>query len=398
MKQSFSAESLEEYFTARDYYRHNVKSEELNFSDILEKIEQEKIEFPEFKVINSIFINTSIPLEYTLVIRKLNDNIKRLYRVKQSDRHSIVKQVQILLEETSRPISILRLDIQKFYNNIDKTLVLNKIREEDSLLSYHSKYLLKKLLLEHSQFKKLDGLPFGLNISATLSEMRMKNFDKNIRKIDGVYFYVRYVDDIVIFTYKRENIEDSLNELLPNELEFHNENDLKKKFILLEDKSTSCGSFDYLGYNFSIENKTLTTTIADVKVKKIKSRVISSFINYFRDKKFELLEQRIKFLTGNYFILKENKYENEKKVKKLKSGIYYNYKLINNMEQLKELDIFLQKTIYAKRGKFGVKIFKMLNNDKRKKLSKCSFQVGFNKKITHNFNREILSSINKGWK
>jgi len=396
MKQSFNEKSLEKFFIAKDYYRHRIKSDELNFSNILEKLEKEEIEFPKFEVINSIFINTSTPLEYMLLIRKLNDNIKRLYGVKQSDRHSIVKQVQILLEEKSRPISILRLDIKKFYESINKKFILDKIIEDDSLLSYHSKYLLKNILLENPQLKKLEGLPFGLNISATLSEIRMKYFDANIRKVDGVYFYVRYVDDIVIFTYKRENIEEVIKKILPDELEFHENNDSKKKFILLHHQNSQ-GSFDYLGYNFKITRNEVITTIANSKIKKIKSRIISSFISYFRDRNFILLEQRIKFLTGNYFIKQRNKYENESEIKKLKSGIYYNYKLINSFEQLKELNIFLQKTIYAQRGKFGIKVSKMLNTPHKQRLSKCSFQAGFNKKITHNFKQETLSSINKGW-
>ena len=185
MKQSFTEKSLEKFYTAKDFYKLGIKSEDLNFTDILIKLEKEEISFPKFKVINSIFINTSISLEYTLLIRKLNDNIKRLYGVKQADRHSIIHQVQILLQETSRPISILRFDIQKFYESIDKNLILEKIIENDSLLSYQSKYILKNLLLENSQFKRQNGLPFGLNISATLSEIYMKAFDKNIKKIDG---------------------------------------------------------------------------------------------------------------------------------------------------------------------------------------------------------------------
>lgn len=398
MKQSFTEKSLEKFYTAKDFYKLGIKSENLDFTNILMQLEKEEISFPRFKVINSIFINTSISLEYVLLIRKLNDNIKRLYGVKQADRHSIVQQVQILLQETSRPISILRFDIQKFYDSIDKNLVLEKVIENDSLLSYQSKYVLKNLLLENTQFKKQEGLPFGLNISATLSEIYMKSFDRNIKKMDGIYFYVRYVDDILIFTYTEEDIEDKIKNILPKNLHFHEDSEYKKKLIKLPFK-TSEGSFDYLGYNFSIKNEQLITSIADIKIKKIKSRIIMSFVSYFRDKDFLLLHQRIKFLTSNYYIRQENKYANEREVKKLKSGIYYNYKLIdtNNLGQLKNLDIFLQKSISAKEGKFGTKVSRLLTQNQRNKLKKYSFKVGFEKKISHNFNEITLSKITKGW-
>jgi hypothetical protein len=242
------------------------------------------------------------------------------------------------------------------------------------------------------------GLPFGLNISATLSEIYMKAFDRDIKKIDGIYFYVRYVDDILVFTYKEENFYDEIKKILPKKLNFHEDSKYKQKFIKLPFK-TSEGSFDYLGYNFSIKNEQLITTIADIKIKKIKSRIIMSFINYFRDKNFQLLHQRIKFLSSNYYIRQENKDANEREVKKLKSGIYYNYKLmsVDKLEQLNDLDIFLQKTIYSKKGKFGKKVLRLLTQNQRNKLKKHSFRVGFEKKISHNFKETTLSEITKGW-
>jgi len=125
-----------------------------------------------------------------------------------------------------------------------------------------------------------------------------------------------------------------------------------------------------------------------------------SFVDYFIDKDFRLLDQRIKFLTSNYYIRQENKYANEREVKKLKSGIYYNYKLmdIDSLGQLTNLDIFLQKSIFSKQGKFGKKVSRLLNQNQKNILKKHSFEIGFKKRITHNFKEDDLAQITKCWK
>ena len=62
--------------------------------------------------------------------------------------------------------------------------------------------------------------------------------------------------------------------------------------------------------------------IADKKIKKIKNRIIRSLTQFVKTGDFALLENRLKFLTGNYSIKKREKTND------LKAGIYYNYSLI----------------------------------------------------------------------
>ena len=54
-----------------------------------------------------------------LVLRKLYNNIKRIYGVKQSNRNQIVKQMISLLNE-GVPKWVIRLDIKHFYESIDR--------------------------------------------------------------------------------------------------------------------------------------------------------------------------------------------------------------------------------------------------------------------------------------
>ncbi|MDP2077107.1 MAG: antiviral reverse transcriptase Drt3a [Sulfuricurvum sp.] len=397
MNQSITVNSLLKFYSASDWYQHHIKSEDLIFEDMMHNIENEVLTFPTFQIIKHVINAAELPLEYILLLRKINDNIIRLYKVKQFDRYAIVKQVKTLLHEVARPISIIRLDIKSFYNTIDKNTILSKILDEDSLLSYESKFLLRKLLLDHEQLKGQKGLPFGLNISATLSEIYMRSFDKNIRMLDGVYYYARFVDDILIMTYNKKDIRNEIKKYLPQGLFLH-ASDEKNSFETLANIGSKC-SFEYLGYKFSIKDKELTMSIAEQKVKKIKTRIVNSFLDFFRDKNFSLLEQRIKFLTGNYTIRHMKQRDiNSAQVKKLKAGIFYNYQLIDKHDQLAELNLFIKKIILSKNGSFGKKISKKLSRVKKNTLLKYSFVEGFDSRITHNFDQRTLSQITNCWK
>ncbi len=60
------------------------------------------------------------------ILRKINHNIKRIYKVKQSNRNTIISQIYNLLKENSK-CYIYRLDIHSFYESIDRTKILQKI-------------------------------------------------------------------------------------------------------------------------------------------------------------------------------------------------------------------------------------------------------------------------------
>lgn len=75
-----------------------------------------------------------------LVARKINDNIKRVYSVKQNNRHDIIKKVNAVLNE---PVNyyIYRLDIKSFYESIDKNVVLKRV-SNNPIVSHNTKNLL----------------------------------------------------------------------------------------------------------------------------------------------------------------------------------------------------------------------------------------------------------------
>lgn len=389
-KHSTGTNYEEEFLHCYDEVLSNLDENGYNFSNFKTKILNGKPGFD---------CSTSAD---ELVLKKLNDNIKRLFKIKTSDRHAIVKQTISLLKD-SQPFSIIRLDIKDFYESLNRTDIVSFINNE-WLLSHQSRMVLNSFN-KHQDFFELPGLPRGLSLSATLSELKMRTFDKTIRKIDEVYFYARFVDDIIIFCIGdvfevKDKVNKSLSTINPK-LEFND-----KTYIY--DSNTNdkeINGFDYLGYridfssiyNISLPRK-VDVSISKKKILKIKLRVQKSFTSYNRTRNFKLLLSRLQFLSGNQYIIGDIERT------KLKSGIYYNYPLITTHSQLDELDCFYQKTLRTKNKPLS-KSMNMIERHRDYngiasryiKIKNISFSFGFYKRVMNTFDKKISKKIKGCW-
>jgi hypothetical protein len=396
MNQSFSSQQLIKLCneTEKDLYVKAALMSELDshFKNIIEGKS-------EFEISKAYDFYLTINLCDTLIIRKLNDNIKRIYKDEQANRRVIIDQVKTLLEETC-PFWILKTDIKSFYESIDRDRLINKLKN-DSILSFHSLQVLNKIFL-NPILAESTGLPRGMSISSTLSEIYMRKFDNWIKTSEGVFYYARFVDDIIIFSYSKEKLESLRNNLncqlkvLDLNLEIN-----EKKTPPIYDGCciTSTMPLEYLGYSFTKEIKKkknelvseLVISIAKKKVNKIKTRIIKALCDYTKTKDFVLLENRIKFLTGNYCIKKGIE------GKELRAGIHYNYFQINHLIVLRELNIFLYKSINCRKGSLGVRLSKILSKSQRMKLTGYSFNHGFSNKVHHSFTFDEMKQIICCW-
>jgi hypothetical protein len=128
-------------------------------------------------------------------LKKIQHNIRRLYKVQQSNRYQIVCQLRELLRDRL-PKYVFRLDFSGFYESIPRKHLLSFI-SDDPLLTLSSKRLIKRILWEYGELSGDErGLPRGIGISAYLAELFMRHFDDRIRSFPGVVYYARYVDDI----------------------------------------------------------------------------------------------------------------------------------------------------------------------------------------------------------
>src|SRR5690554_5100620 len=269
--------------------------------------------------------------------KQLQENIKKTYKVKQSDRDAIISQLIAILGDPF-PKHIIRTDISSFYESIDRTKLQNKIDSKPQL-SLASRKLIKKVLMDYKSLTgSTKGIPRGIGISAYLAELYMKETDEKIKSLPNVIYYTRYVDDIIVvfspspdgttpnhISEVKTIIEDVgliLNSDKTNAIDFRNGNNF---------------SFDYLGYKFKYSSG-LKVGISNNKIEKYRQRITSSFDVYQRGHKGrnarKMLINRIRFLTGN------TKLTNNKGGAFV--GIYSSNKWANDHSSLKGLDAFLR--------------------------------------------------------
>ncbi|MEZ8807648.1 antiviral reverse transcriptase Drt3a [Vibrio atlanticus] len=294
--------------------------------------------------------------DQVLISRNLAKNLRKVLD-KSKSRNQISRQlVQHLKEGTS--YRIYRLDIKSFFESVEYSTIQSSL--EKSKVSNQTRLLISSIVKGLNQTDN-KGIPRGLEFSPSIAELVLSDFDKEMKNHKDVFFYCRYVDDIIIITTGFEDQKIFLKCIkgkLPNELSL---NYNKQKVIFVDSRTKQdkvVATFDYLGYNYSVRdtetraNKNLfrevDISLSTSRMKKIKTRISRSLFCFSKDGKFEILKQRLDFLTSNRLM------KDKKSKRIIATGIYYNnVNLTDDSESLIEIDEYLKKTIlgYAcKRG------------------------------------------------
>ena len=406
------------------------KNRETELENILNKIAEKtdvenyklKIKKGQIKWGSQLYEIEHSPENY-FVSKQLQRNIYKTFKVKQSSRKVIIDQLRLLLND-GFPKVIIRTDIQKFYESIPHKELLAKI-EENSLLSYPSKKIIRRVLNQYWEFLVADGLkasdderigiPRGIGFSAYLSELYLRSFDKKIKSMINVTYYCRYVDDIIIIiTPKHRNETKSVRKyrnevikLLLNSTKL-TINTSKTKVIDLTPTSNDRKKsikyvFTYLGYKFlipfskkenSITMDSIIILMSDEKFERFKKKIDASFSDYFasiakysanKNSTERMLIKRIKFLTNNHQLIsrKSNVF----------IGIYFSNEFMSKpYSDLLKLDHYLNEKIKLLPSTF--------NSSLIDKLKKMSFEVGFTSRILLRFNSESFKNgrMMKVWK
>lgn len=330
-----------------------------------------------------------------LIVRKLTNTIARVFKLRQANRNQITRTISVLLKDQSR-YGVVKLDIASFYESIPKSQILQKL-SEDRTLSHESKWVLETLF-SSAPLKAIDGLPRGISLCAALSELYAKRIDATIRRMRDVFFYGRFVDDLIVFTtsdprYTYDRIVNAINRL---DLDIRQEKEglyANRNKPFLADVYPGQPDFDYLGYNFFKKDAKSppSITISEKKIRRLKSRITKSFLAYTRDQDATLLKLRIRYLTSNVSLTRHSSET------AIRSGIYYSYQLANDSaEQLTQLDTFLRAHIFSKNNIPCKRNTPLLASDKAT-LSKFSFLSGYRNRITHKMRPAEIAQIKRCW-
>lgn len=351
------------------------------------------------------------------ISKKIQENIRETYKVRQSSRYAILSQLINLLEDNC-PKYVIRTDIKNFYESIPQKILLEKINN-DYLLSIKTKKFINQIfesyngLTGQTDADTVIGVPRGIGISAYLSELFMRNVDNQIQELDDLMYYARYVDDIIaIFVPQSKNVNSNYLQNYLSQIEkivesegLNLNKDKTKEYKLFDSlnyirlNTKSPKTIQYLGYEIGSNEKQLVIELSERKIKKYFDRIKLSFKSFSKKKHhnrkraFKLLSARIKYLTSN------TKLRNNKD--NVFVGIYYSNPFLNSDKSLKKLQAELEENI----NQAG------LTDKQKQKIKAYSFIDGFKKrtfqvlplknKIYKNHNRILqfgITEITSIWK
>ena len=329
--------------------------------------------------------------ETHFALKQIQHNIRRLYKVKQANRHEIICQLRELLAD-AMPKYIVRTDISSFYESIPRDILLGKLRN-DPLLTLQSKKIIRRILYEYSQITGRDaGLPRGIGISAYLAELYMRDIDSSIRNHPGVLYYARYVDDIVIIFCPPPNVGTRIfRQLVGRSFRRMGLKRNRAKTQILKVASKAPYLLTYLGYRFEVGPKApndpveVDLRMSVEKIARYKKRMDLTFDAYSKSatssepRARRLLERRVRFLTGNTRLVNNKK--------NVVSGIYFSNPLLNTVEDLDDLDAYLQ-----------TKIASLPPGRLKNRLASQSFKYGYQTKRYSKFSARNLFDIVEVWK
>lgn len=262
------------------------------------------IKYPKYRIVMSLKMNDKIINHYLTkyaLIPKLTMylNDRNIATRKDMGCSYGIKLVKRYIELNKRygNFYVLKIDISKYFYNIDHEVLKNMIRSNlddleyklmctiidstnnsyvneiiDYLKSSELKYTSRKSEVSdipHYEYGK--GLPIGNMTSQFLAIYYLSALDHYIVNNLGIKYMIRYMDDYVLIHHDKEYLSKCLNII---ECKLNNEYKLlinKKKSRIYNIKD----GFDFLGYKFKvIGNK----TICEVSPKTIKN--ISKRIRY----------------------------------------------------------------------------------------------------------------------
>lgn len=342
--------------------------------------------------------------------KQLQYNIHKTFKVKQSNRNSILSCIKSLLE-TKRPISIIRTDISSFYESIDQKILLNRI-EDNTLLSPKSRAFIKAILNQYNNLKDAStsasdkGIPRGVGISAYLSELYLKDLDTIIKSRPEVMFYARYVDDIFIILScvpVGQTIEAYYQGLTASfaeiGLSLKRPNDGSGKCQLITFNNDISIDIQYLGYRIVLcrtkDKLSVTFHMSTNKVNKIKRRIDAAFLHFENLSKINIHDARkdlidsLNFITGNFSLCKSKT--------NVKIGLFYNNSLLDSKSDLDELTNYLHGKIITPyfllfHGNYGSR--KTYISNLRRRIESFDFSKRWTDKNMYKFSLSRLKQIN----
>ena len=185
--------------------------------------------------------------------KQLEVNLKSAFSMQVMNRHRMVEQIRELLGDPS-PKTFLKSDLASFYESVSHARLMEKL-ELSSTLSRASVAFISELLNEYRRISgNTTGLPRGVGLSSFLAEIYLQNLDDEVRNMQGITYYSRYVDDMVIIAHHKRHSRMNDSGLPRLRILVRNQglqlNGSKTRVLHTSDSAAQFRSFRLLGYDF----------------------------------------------------------------------------------------------------------------------------------------------------
>ena len=340
-----------------------------NIIDISNKLKNQNYKFdkyniflikePKYRLIMSETINDKLvnhliakyillPLDKKLI----NENVATRKNKGSSYAFNLVTKYINKLQLASENIYVLKIDIKKYFYNIDHEILKNKlkkyIKDKKSLEilyniidstnePYINKCINETKNIEIAKLKdyksKLNvsdipvyclgkGLPIGNMTSQFLAIFYLNDIDHYIKEILGCKYYIRYMDDLIIMDKDINKLKNILN-IITNKL---------YEYKLITNKKTRIynlrNGFSFLGYFFIYKNKLI------IKYNNRTIRRVSRILNNEFKYNYNLYYKSIRSYKG-YFMKSNTTLKNKYIINELNLfDKYINIKNDNNIDNI----------------------------------------------------------------
>ena len=216
--------------------------------------------------------------------------------------HKAVKQLQfymIKMYHENKDFYILKCDIAKFFNNIDKQILYEIIKR----YTKDKKYL--KFTYDLIFFNNLEReIPIGNYTSQFFANIYLNELDHFVKEKLHIKYYVRYMDDFVLLVNNKEEAKD-----MKNKIEKYINTKLKLEFNKKTNYFPNKNGVKFCGFRV-FTNKVL---LKNDNKKKIYKRV-KKWNKLYKDKKLDLKKAYQSLTSWKGHAKHSNSYKYQKKI------------------------------------------------------------------------------------
>ncbi|MFV9511288.1 reverse transcriptase domain-containing protein [Tepidibacillus sp. LV47] len=181
--------------------------------------------------------------------------------------HHAIRHCQFNIDEGYK--YVVDMDLEKYFDTVNHSKlieILSRTIRDGRVISLIHKYLRAGVIVKHS-FKETEiGVPQGGPLSPLLSNIMLNELDKELEKRG--HRFIRYADDMLIFSKSRRSAERILNNILPF---------IEKKLFLKVNREKTVvdyvGKVKFLGFGFYEHKGRSRIKIHPKSVAKMKSKI-----------------------------------------------------------------------------------------------------------------------------